>query len=85
MKVTGWVVVAVVNIPVYLVLAKIIFRNLEGFADAIRFWLTPDLFSAARGEYFEDRWAEMKLGVWLLLCVAVVVSEGLLIQRHFLQ
>ena len=43
---------------------RVFFPNTDDFIAAVKFWLTPDLFSLFRGEYFEDWWAEMKLGLW---------------------
>ena len=52
-------------------LFKPFFGDLGGFLECLRFWLTPDIFSLFRGEWAEDWWAEMKLGMWLICGVAV--------------
>ena len=43
------------------------FGDLSGFGECIRYWLRPDIFSFFRGEWDEDRWAELKLFVWVAL------------------
>ena len=66
-------ILAVVNAPVYWVLYKLLFTDFEEFVEAIRFYVTPDIISWVRGEYHEDIWAELKLGVLLVvsgLCLA---------------
>ena len=40
------------------------FNNANGFWGCVRFWLTPDVFSLFHGEWTEDWWAELKLGLW---------------------
>jgi len=54
------------GIAALILLFKPFFGDAEGFMDCVRFWLTPDVFSLFRGEWIEDRWSEMKLGLWLL-------------------
>jgi len=46
---------------------KLFFRDLSAFGDALRFWFTPDVISMFRGEWGEDFFAELKLGLWLFL------------------
>ncbi|AQT66953.1 hypothetical protein STSP2_00091 [Anaerohalosphaera lusitana] len=83
MGTTGWVVLGVVNIPIYVGLGWVFFRDWDGFWEAIRFWLTPDVFSMFTGEFFDDWWAESKLAAWVILCGACVIGEGLLINTMF--
>ena len=75
MNKTLLVVLAIVNAPVYVVLANAMFGGGGGLLQALRFWAVPDLISALRGEFWEDRWQTMKLGVWLVLCGGLVYSE----------
>ena len=62
-------ILAVVNIPIHIFLAKLMFGGWEGFKEAICFLFTPDIFSIFSGEYIGDRWAEAKLGLFFVLCV----------------
>ena len=77
-------VLIVVNIPVYYLFWKWLFGSWEEFWECLRFWLTPDIISAFRGEYFEDFWSEMKLAWWLLVCAFAVGVEYFIIARFFL-
>ena len=44
---------------------KMIFRDSEDFFDCLKFWLMPDIISLFRGEYMDDYFSELKLGLWL--------------------
>ncbi|MBM81667.1 MAG: hypothetical protein CMJ78_13895 [Planctomycetaceae bacterium] len=53
-----------IGMAVLTLLFKPFFGNWEEFADCVRFWFTPDLFSLVRGEAVHDFVAELKLGIW---------------------
>lgn len=46
---------------------KLFFKDMENFLECLRFWLTPDAWSFFKGEYWDDCWAELKLGLWILV------------------
>lgn len=69
------VLLAAVNLPVYWLLYRILFEDLDELAGAIKFWITPEIFSALRGENVDDIWAELKLGALAFGCVGMVVLE----------
>ncbi len=77
-------VLGVLNVPVYILIGKVLFEDWSGFWESIKFWLTPDIISWFRGEHWEDAWAEVKLWYFVVLCVVVVVVEYLLIYKVFL-
>ena len=77
------VVLAVVNIPVHIVLAKLMFGGWEDFKEAVRFLFTPDIFSILTNEYIDDRWAEAKLGMFFILCVAQWFSGLFVVTKLF--
>lgn len=83
MGLLGWIILIIVNIPVYFVLGKLFFPTWEDFKEAVLFWITPDIISAFRGEFWEDWWAELKLGWWLLSCILFVIGESYLIGKVF--
>lgn len=72
-------ILAVLNIPCYVLVGKAVFGSWDEFVDAVRFWLTPDLLSAIRGDWADDFWAEMKLWVWFFACTGLVLLEVFLI------
>lgn len=61
-------------------LGKSYFGDWSGFWECVRFWLTPDIISLFRGEYGKDKWAEIKLFIFLFLCAATVRGEFLLVK-----
>jgi hypothetical protein len=77
MGITGWVILGAVNIPTYIVIGSYFFEDLDGFVEALQFWATPNIVSALDGEYDEDRWATLKLFLFVAACAAVVFGEGI--------
>ena len=75
---------AVLNAPLYYLAYRVIFKDWDEFKEAVWFWFKPDLWSALRGELFEDWWAEMKLGILFAACGGAVYLETLAIQTRFL-
>lgn len=69
------ILLAVVNIPLYWCLYRALFTDVDELADAIKFWITPEIFSAFRGEYVDDIWAELKLFLLVGGCIALVIVE----------
>ena len=53
----------------------VFFDDREEFFEAIKFWLTPDIVSMFKGNYWEGGWAEFKLFVWI--ACAGGISYGL--------
>jgi len=70
-----FVILGVLNIPLYLFLGKIFFNGWEGFGEAIMYWFKPDLWSWMSGEGFEDMMAEIKLAIFFAVCALVVYGE----------
>ena len=82
MGLTGWIILVIVNIPVYFGLGRLFFRTWGDFVEAVCFCNTPDIFSAFRGQYYEDRWASLKMTCWLLLCLLTLYGEYDLITKY---
>jgi hypothetical protein len=83
MSYIGWIVLAIVNIPVYIGFGWVFFGTWDDFLEAVRYKLTPDIISLFRGEYWEDWWAETKFSFWLLSCALFVVAEGYMFSKIF--
>jgi len=81
MTTTGWVVLGISNIPVYIFLAYVFFKDWDDFKEAVVFWFTPDIISVFRGEFIDDMWGEMKLGFWITCCTACVYGESFLLDK----
>ncbi len=65
----------VVNAPLFVLLGRLLFGNVQGFLDALVFWFKPDLWSLFQGHYLEDIWAEMKLGAFVATCSVAIGAE----------
>lgn len=65
---------AIVGIGVAGLLWKPFFGDIDEFFDCIKYWFKPDILSFFDGEGWEDRWAELKLGVWIGLSVAAGIA-----------
>lgn len=55
-------------------LFKPFFGTLAEFGECLRYCLTPDVVSLFRGEWGEDTWAELKVGLWVVLSVGCGVG-----------
>ncbi len=58
-------------IPVLLQLWEWMFGDLRGFFSDLFEASLPDWLSLLRMRYWEGEWAELKLGLFLLLCIGV--------------
>ena len=76
-------IVVLLNIPLYILIGKLLFGSWGDFWDAIVFWIKPDLWSLLDGEYWDDTWAEIKLGFFVILCGACIYGELWLIVLLF--
>lgn len=70
-----WTLLIGANLPVFWLVSKAFFKDLDDLGAAIGFWIRPDLFSAFAGEFWEDWWAELKLGAFLMVCSGIVYWE----------
>ena len=82
----NWVligVLALVNIPIYILLAQVIFGSWGDFLEAVRFTLQPDIWSLFKGEYWADWSAELHMSAFLIVCALTVAAEYALIMKIF--
>lgn len=52
-------------------LFRLFFKDLPDFIECLRFYFQPNIISLFRGEWEQDWWASLKLGVWLTLAVGM--------------
>jgi hypothetical protein len=74
-RTTMIIVLIVLNVPLYLLLGRIFFGTWGRFLTAVKFWFKPDIFSWLDGSYWEDRWCEFVLFVFLFFCGLAVYGE----------
>ena len=82
----NWTVVAILavaNFPIYLILGRLLFKDMDGFVEAVVFWFKPDFLSMFQGEFFEDFWAELKLGFFFACCGGLIYFEYPLVLQTF--
>lgn len=70
-----------VGIVTALILFKVFFDDLGDFLECVRFWITPDIISAFRGEWDEDQWSELKLFLYLGLSIGSGLAAHYCINR----
>ena len=81
MRPLSWaVVLAVVNLPIYVPLGRLFFRSWDEFRQAARFRPALGFVSLFRGESRKELLAELRLGLFTVACVAMVYAEYLGIQ-----
>lgn len=73
-------VLLLVNIPLYKIIGKMIFKDEGEFWEAINYNFIPDLISLFRGRFAKDFFAELKLSFFLLCCGVVIFLEYVLIK-----
>ena len=76
-------VLAVVNIPVYIIFAQLIFGSWGDFMEAVRLTLQPEIWSLLKGEYWKDWSAELHMSILLIVCVVTVAAEYALVMKIF--
>lgn len=79
----AFIVAAVVDVPLFILIGKLFFGSWSDFLEAITFWFTPDIISSLTGEYWDDIWAEAKLGFFVITCGVCVYGELWLIVKMF--
>jgi hypothetical protein len=77
------IILAVANLPVYFIVGKVMFDDLDGAKEAFGFWFTPRWFEMLRGEGGDASWSNIKAFVWLLICGAAVATEYFALAKHF--
>lgn len=74
---------SLISIPLFVLIGKVIFRDLAGFFESIRLMITPDLLSAIRGELYDDWWESLRFLFFILICALLVIAEKSLIDQFF--
>lgn len=78
MQAVFWIILIIVNCPIYYYSFKLIFDSTEDFLDSVRYALTPDIISWVRGEGWDDFAGEWKLMAWLFVSIGAVCLEAYL-------
>ena len=70
-----WFILVIINIPVYLALGKMIFKDWGSFLESVRLWCSADWWHSLEKQWREDRKGTSELPLFILLCVLLVVVE----------
>ncbi len=73
-----WFILIIINVPVYLAMGKIIFKDWGSFIESVRLWCSADWWYSLEKQWREDRWGTGQLPLFILLCVLLVVVEHLM-------
>lgn len=76
-------VLIILNMPLYKYVFKKIFISKEDFQEAVKFTLTPDIFSLFKGRYFSDRIGEYKIGMFIFICCLTIFLEYSILDMIF--
>ena len=74
-------ILIVLNFPIYRILMEEFFGDIGNLKDSVWYWFTPDIISVLKGEFLEDKWAELKLGFYIGACSSVVAAEYIAISK----
>jgi hypothetical protein len=55
-------------------LFRLFFKDFSDFVECLRYYFQPNFISWFRGEWKEDWWASLKLGVWMTLSIVMGVA-----------
>ncbi len=80
---TVWIILGLVNIPLYYVILRFLWNDWTEFFQALFFWFTPDVISMFRGRWSEDVWQSCKLIFWLAVCFSCVYGEAKIVGSIF--
>lgn len=69
------IVLLIVNIPLYKIIFRLIFRDYDDFEEAVKYSFTPDIYSLFKGRYWKDQIGEAKLSFFALACIIAIVVE----------
>lgn len=73
------IVLIVINIPIFIKLFKIMFPSRFDFMESLRYATTHNMVSLFRGQYTNDRIAESRLSLFLLMSSGLIGLELVMI------
>ena len=77
------IILAVANIPVYILLGKVYFGSWYRFFDCVKYFLTKDTSSYMRGQQWEDLRSTWELLFFVGGCAAMIAGEYYLIGKFY--
>jgi hypothetical protein len=84
MNITLLIILAVLNVPLFWLLAKSFFGDWEGFRDAIIAMIVPGIVSAAAGKHDDHRIGRFTLMMYVIVCVSTLAAEYQVVAKFIL-
>lgn len=84
MSVIIFLILLILNIPIYTKLFGLFFEDTDEFYEAVKYSFIPDLFSFFKGEYSKDFFLSFKLSFFFFTSFGLVGLEYLVISKLFL-
>lgn len=69
------IILLILNIPLYKIIYRFIFRDYDDFEESVKYSFTPDIYSLFKGRYWKDQIGEAKLSFFVIACIIVIVVE----------
>jgi len=73
------IVVIVLNIPVFIVIGRMMFGSWTFFFECLKWNVIPDWWSFARGKITRDQHGENKTGMFVITCLSIVMVQIIVI------
>lgn len=77
-----WTILVLVTLPIDFLTAWAVFDDLDGFLESLMYAIKPDILSWIQGQGVDDAWGELKLYIWLGLCVGLVFVANFITQNY---
>ena len=70
--------------PGLLAAGWVVFQQWDEFFECVGFWFTPDIISLFNGEYIDEKWAKLRLLLWVVLCGLSIFGEYSLLTKYLI-
>lgn len=75
MELLIYVVLFILNIPIYKWIFRRIFDDVDDLKQSVKYSFTPDIISLFRRRFWKDQFGELKLSVFYFCCLLIFVME----------
>ncbi|MFE0556991.1 hypothetical protein ACFW1P_13815 [Paenibacillus sp. NPDC058910] len=75
MELLMYVILFILNIPIYKWMFRRIFENVDDLKQSVKYSFTPDLISLFRRRFWKDQFGELKMSVFYFCCLGIFVIE----------
>lgn len=79
MEVIVVIALLVVNIPIYKIIFRLVFKDVDDFNESVKYSFTPDIFSLIKRRFWKDQFGELKLSFFIFLVFMLILTEYIFI------